>query len=167
MIVGRDSERAVLAEFVARADGPAALLLEGDAGIGKTTLLRDALTHAGERRVLACRPAQAETPLAFAALADLLDGVDLSPLPLTQIERAGDGVRIGAMARNSAVATHPLVVERYPLLAQALLAGASQQVRNMATVGGNICMSLPAGAMNTLGLPAGAGGTKRSNTTAS
>jgi len=64
--------------------------------------------------------------------------VDLSPLPLTQIERAGDGVRIGAMARNSAVATHPLVVERYPLLAQALLAGASQQVRNMATVGGNL-----------------------------
>ncbi|HEX8113161.1 MAG TPA: xanthine dehydrogenase family protein subunit M [Kofleriaceae bacterium] len=64
--------------------------------------------------------------------------VDLSPLPLTQIERAGDGLRIGAMARNSAVATHPLVVERYPLLAQALLAGASQQVRNMATVGGNL-----------------------------
>ncbi|HEX7842357.1 MAG TPA: xanthine dehydrogenase family protein subunit M, partial [Kofleriaceae bacterium] len=64
--------------------------------------------------------------------------VDLSPLPLTQIERTGDGVRIGAMARNSAVATHPLVVERYPLLAQALLAGASQQVRNMATVGGNL-----------------------------
>jgi xanthine dehydrogenase YagS FAD-binding subunit len=64
--------------------------------------------------------------------------VDLSPLPLTQIERAGDGLRIGAMTRNSAVATHPLVVERYPLLAQALLAGASQQVRNMATVGGNL-----------------------------
>jgi xanthine dehydrogenase YagS FAD-binding subunit len=64
--------------------------------------------------------------------------VDLSPLPMTQIERAGDGLRIGAMARNSAVATHPLVVERYPLLAQALLAGASQQVRNMATVGGNL-----------------------------
>jgi xanthine dehydrogenase YagS FAD-binding subunit len=64
--------------------------------------------------------------------------VDLSPLPLTQIERAGDGLRIGAMARNTAVATHPLVVERYPLLAHALLAGASQQVRNMATVGGNL-----------------------------
>ena len=64
--------------------------------------------------------------------------VDLSPLPMTQIERAGDGLRIGAMARNSAVATHPLVVERYPLLAQALLAGASQQVRNMASVGGNL-----------------------------
>src|SRR4051812_4138768 len=84
VIVGRDSERTALADFLARADGPAALLLEGDAGIGKTTLLRDALDHAGERRVLACRPAPAETRLAFAALADLLDGVDLSPLPAPQ-----------------------------------------------------------------------------------
>jgi xanthine dehydrogenase YagS FAD-binding subunit len=64
--------------------------------------------------------------------------VDVSSLPLAAIERAGDGLRIGAMARNTAVATHPIVVERYPLLAQALLAGASQQVRNMATVGGNL-----------------------------
>ena len=64
--------------------------------------------------------------------------VDLGPLPLTAIERYGDGLRIGAMARNSDVATHALVVERYPLLAQAILAGASQQVRNMATVGGNL-----------------------------
>ena len=64
--------------------------------------------------------------------------VDLGRLPMAAIERAGDGLRIGAMARNSDVATHPIVVERYPLLAQALLAGASQQVRNMATVGGNL-----------------------------
>jgi xanthine dehydrogenase YagS FAD-binding subunit len=64
--------------------------------------------------------------------------VDLGRLPLTAIERHGDGLRIGAMALNSSVATHQLVVERYPLLAQALLAGASQQVRNMATVGGNL-----------------------------
>jgi xanthine dehydrogenase YagS FAD-binding subunit len=64
--------------------------------------------------------------------------VDLGQVPLTAIERRGDGLRIGAMARNSDVAIHALVVERYPLLAQALLAGASQQVRNMATVGGNL-----------------------------
>jgi xanthine dehydrogenase YagS FAD-binding subunit len=64
--------------------------------------------------------------------------VDLGQVPLAAIERRGDGLRIGAMARNSDVATHALVVERYPLLAQALLAGASQQVRNMATVGGNL-----------------------------
>jgi len=81
VIVGRDSERAVPADFVTRAEGPAAMLVEGEAGIGKTTLLRDALQRAGDRRMLACRPAQAETPLAFAALADLLDGVELNVLP--------------------------------------------------------------------------------------
>ena len=64
--------------------------------------------------------------------------VDVGRLPLAAIERDGDGVRIGAMARNTEVATHPLIVERYPLLAEAILAGASQQVRNMATVGGNL-----------------------------
>jgi xanthine dehydrogenase YagS FAD-binding subunit len=64
--------------------------------------------------------------------------VDLGRLPFAALERSGDGLRIGAMARNSDVATHALVVEHYPLLAQALLAGASQQVRNMATVGGNL-----------------------------
>ncbi|HEY0478854.1 MAG TPA: xanthine dehydrogenase family protein subunit M [Kofleriaceae bacterium] len=64
--------------------------------------------------------------------------VDLGRLPLAAIERHGDGLRIGAMARNTDVAHHALVAERYPLLAQALLAGASQQVRNMATVGGNL-----------------------------
>jgi xanthine dehydrogenase YagS FAD-binding subunit len=64
--------------------------------------------------------------------------VDLGQLPLASIDRAGDGVRIGAMARNTDVAIHPLITARYPVLAQALLAGASQQVRNMATVGGNL-----------------------------
>ena len=64
--------------------------------------------------------------------------VDLGRVPLTRIDRAGDGLRIGAMVRNTDVALHPAVVERYPLLAQALLAGASQQVRNMASVGGNL-----------------------------
>jgi xanthine dehydrogenase YagS FAD-binding subunit len=64
--------------------------------------------------------------------------VDLGRVAMTAIERAGDGVRIGAMAKNSDVATHALIVERYPLLSQALLAGASQQVRNMASVGGNL-----------------------------
>jgi len=64
--------------------------------------------------------------------------VDLGRLPLTAIERHGDGIRIGAMARNSDVATHALVVQHYPLLAEAIAAGASQQIRNMATVGGNL-----------------------------
>ncbi len=65
--------------------------------------------------------------------------VDVSRLPLAQIEAAPDGgVRIGAMARNSDAANHPLVRTRYPLLSQALLAGASPQLRNMATIGGNL-----------------------------
>jgi xanthine dehydrogenase YagS FAD-binding subunit len=64
--------------------------------------------------------------------------VDVAPLPLAAIEEDGGGLRIGAMARNSDVAHHPLVVARYPVLSQALLSGASPQVRNMATVGGNL-----------------------------
>ena len=65
--------------------------------------------------------------------------VDVSRLPLADVVEAPDGgVRIGAMARNSDVANHPLIRTRYPLLSQALLAGASPQLRNMATVGGNL-----------------------------
>src|ERR1051325_9012406 len=65
--------------------------------------------------------------------------VDINRLPLSAITETQNGsVRIGAMARNSAVAWHPLIRERYPLLAEALLAGASGQLRNMATVGGNL-----------------------------
>jgi len=66
--------------------------------------------------------------------------VDITRLPLAQVEELpdGKGVRIGALARNSDVAQHALIVQRYPLLSQALLAGASPQLRNMATVGGNL-----------------------------
>jgi xanthine dehydrogenase YagS FAD-binding subunit len=66
--------------------------------------------------------------------------VDITPLPLAQVEELpnGKGVRIGALARNSDVAQHPLIQQRYPLLSQAFLAGASPQLRNMATVGGNL-----------------------------
>ncbi|EAU69300.1 oxidoreductase [Stigmatella aurantiaca DW4/3-1] len=65
--------------------------------------------------------------------------VDVRKLPLAQIQELPDGgVRLGALARNSDVAHHPLIRERYPVLSEALLAGASGQIRNMATVGGNI-----------------------------
>jgi xanthine dehydrogenase YagS FAD-binding subunit len=65
--------------------------------------------------------------------------VDINRLPLVQIEElAGGGLRIGALARNSDVAEHALIKERYPVLSQALLAGASPQLRNMATMGGNL-----------------------------
>jgi xanthine dehydrogenase YagS FAD-binding subunit len=63
---------------------------------------------------------------------------DITRLPLAAIEPLGNGVRIGAMARNTEVAYHPLITDRYPALSQALLSGASVQIRNMATVGGNL-----------------------------
>jgi xanthine dehydrogenase YagS FAD-binding subunit len=65
--------------------------------------------------------------------------VDISAVPLTGVdELEGGGLRIGALVRNSHLAAHPAVRTRYPVLAQALLSGASGQLRNMATVGGNL-----------------------------
>ena len=65
--------------------------------------------------------------------------IDVSRLPLAEIAAMPDGgLRIGAGVRNSDAAAHALVRQGYPLLAQALLAGASPQLRNMATVGGNL-----------------------------
>ena len=65
--------------------------------------------------------------------------IDVSRLPLTAIEEFPDGhLRIGASARNADVAAHPVVRSRYPVLAEALLAGASGQIRNKASVGGNL-----------------------------
>jgi xanthine dehydrogenase YagS FAD-binding subunit len=65
--------------------------------------------------------------------------IDVSKLPLNKVEEtAGGGLRIGALVPNSDLAYHPLVERRYPVLSSALLAGASQQLRNMASVGGNL-----------------------------
>ena len=64
--------------------------------------------------------------------------VDVSRLPLDRIEPSDGGLRIGAMVRNSDLAADRQVRERYPMLAQALLAGASGQLRNRATTGGNL-----------------------------
>ena len=66
--------------------------------------------------------------------------VDVTRLPLAAVEELpdGKGVRIGALVRNSDLAEHALIRERYPVLSQALLAGASPQLRNMATTGGNL-----------------------------
>jgi xanthine dehydrogenase YagS FAD-binding subunit len=65
--------------------------------------------------------------------------VDISRIGLDQIvEQVGGGLLLGAMARNSDTANHPLVRQRYPLLSQALLSGASPQLRNMASIGGNL-----------------------------
>ncbi|HZF08532.1 MAG TPA: xanthine dehydrogenase family protein subunit M [Thermoanaerobaculia bacterium] len=65
--------------------------------------------------------------------------VDINALPLTRIEPLPDGgVRIGAMVKNSDLANDPTIRRRYPALSEALLSGASPQLRNMATVGGNL-----------------------------
>ena len=66
--------------------------------------------------------------------------VDINDLPLTGVEDLpGGGLRIGALARMSDVARAPGVVTRFPVISQALLLGASAQLRNMASMGGNLC----------------------------
>lgn len=65
--------------------------------------------------------------------------IDIRPLGLDSIEAQQDGgIRIGAMVRNSTLAYHPVVRQRYPMLSEAILSGASAQLRNMATTGGNL-----------------------------
>jgi len=64
--------------------------------------------------------------------------VDVSRVPGAVEETAGGGLRIGASVRNNDLAADPRVRERYPVLSQALLAGASGQLRNLATTGGNL-----------------------------
>jgi xanthine dehydrogenase YagS FAD-binding subunit len=65
--------------------------------------------------------------------------IDISRLPLRSVEEtASGGLRIGALVPNSDLAYHPLVEKRYPMLSSAILAGASQQLRNMASTGGNL-----------------------------
>ena len=64
--------------------------------------------------------------------------VDVTRLKLAEIKAAGGGVSIGALATNSDTANHPLIRRNYPLLTQAIVAGASGQLRNMATNGGNL-----------------------------
>jgi xanthine dehydrogenase YagS FAD-binding subunit len=65
--------------------------------------------------------------------------IDITRLPLKTVEETADGgVRIGALVPNADLAYHPLIEQRYPLLSSAILAGASQQLRNMASTGGNL-----------------------------
>lgn len=104
----------------ARAAGPADALSRGAEGaryLGGGTNLVDLMRQGIER------------PAAL---------VDVTGLPGAIEERADGGLLIGAAARNTAVAEHRAVRARYPVLARAIVAGASAQIRNMATVGGNI-----------------------------
>src|SRR5262249_49315717 len=65
--------------------------------------------------------------------------IHISRLPLNNVEQAPEGgLRIGALVPNTDLAYHPLIEQRYPLVSSAILAGASQQLRNMASSGGNL-----------------------------
>ena len=65
--------------------------------------------------------------------------IEATRLPLSTVTELPDGgVRVGAMVKNSHLAVHTLVRERYPMLSQAILSGASAQLRNVATTGGNL-----------------------------
>ena len=65
--------------------------------------------------------------------------IDITRLPLKAVEEMSDGsLRIGALVPNTDLAYHPLIEQRYPMLSSAILAGASQQLRNMASTGGNL-----------------------------
>src|SRR5206468_2468537 len=77
-VIGREAELSVLGAFLDDVrGGPAALLLDGEAGVGKTTLWKEGLEAARQRsyRVLICQPVESEAKLSFAALGDLLGGV--------------------------------------------------------------------------------------------
>ncbi len=92
-IVGREDELAALALFLGRDDWPRTLLLEGEAGAGKTTLWEHAVDAAQERfRVLVARPFETEAKLAYSGVGDLLDGVheafDELPAPQAHALRA-------------------------------------------------------------------------------
>ncbi|MBV9859809.1 MAG: xanthine dehydrogenase family protein subunit M [Alphaproteobacteria bacterium] len=79
--------------------------------------------------------------------------VDLEKLPLDTIEITDQGARIGALARMSDVADDPELRQRYPVVAEALLASASPQVRNMATIGGNLLQRTRCGYFRDPGFP--------------
>jgi xanthine dehydrogenase YagS FAD-binding subunit len=64
--------------------------------------------------------------------------IDITRVPLNKIEEHEGRLRIGALVSNTDAANHPLIRQRYPVLSEAILAGASQQLRNMATMGGNL-----------------------------
>jgi len=79
--------------------------------------------------------------------------VDVTRLPLDRIEPLDGGIRIGAGVRNSDLAADPRIRERYPALAEALLAGASGQLRNLATTGGNLMQRTRCGYFQDVTMP--------------
>lgn len=90
----------------------------------------DTMAIAGGTNLIDLMKLQVETPGTL---------VDLNSLPLGQISNEGSGLRIGALVTNTNAAADPRVRADYPVLARAILAGATQQLRNKATTGGNLC----------------------------
>jgi len=79
--------------------------------------------------------------------------VDLNKLALLGVENSAAGLRIGALERMSDVGEHPLVVQNYPVVSQALLASASPQLRNMASMGGNLLQRTRCGYFRDVAFP--------------
>jgi xanthine dehydrogenase YagS FAD-binding subunit len=79
--------------------------------------------------------------------------VDLNPLPLRGIAMLEDGLRIGALEKMSDVARHPEVAANYPVISQALLQSASAQIRNMASIGGNLLQRTRCGYFRDVNTP--------------
>jgi len=79
--------------------------------------------------------------------------MDINGLPMSGIELTGDGLRIGALEKMSDVAEHSEVVAKYPVISQALLKSASAQIRNMASMGGNLLQRTRCGYFRDVSTP--------------
>jgi len=79
--------------------------------------------------------------------------VDINMLPFKGIEQTSDGLRIGAMERMSDVGENPLVLQQYPAVSESLLLAASPQLRNMASIGGNIMQRTRCGYFRDVAFP--------------
>jgi xanthine dehydrogenase YagS FAD-binding subunit len=79
--------------------------------------------------------------------------VDLNPLQMRGIELREDGLRIGALEKMSDVAVHPAVVTNYPVISEALFRSASAQIRNMASIGGNLLQRTRCGYFRDVNTP--------------
>src|SRR6202140_534413 len=79
--------------------------------------------------------------------------LDVNALPMSGIEMREDGLRIGALEKMSAVAIHPEIISHYPVISEALLKSASGQIRNMASIGGNLLQRTRCGYFRDVNTP--------------
>jgi xanthine dehydrogenase YagS FAD-binding subunit len=104
--------------------------VQDDQSAIRAALISDSKFIAGGTNMLDLMKLNIETPKQV---------IDINHLPLNKIEELSNGnIRIGALVKNSDLAYHPAIVKKYPVLSEALLSGASPQLRNMASVGGNL-----------------------------